>query len=577
MQKVFSLMVLGVAVTLPVQAQPLFVAYPPDQHQTTSDRIFFIGTAPVQGEVSINGEKIARSPAGHFAPSLPLQLGENRFTLRYGNQELTRSITRLATAPELPTGLAFGKDSLAPLVDIARSPNELLCFSAIAPPQATVTVKLANQVIPLTPQAQVNLPANSAVLTQQNQPDSIVSSGLYRGCTRSVVLGDLGQPQYQLTLADKNLTQPAAGSIKILSPTQLEVAEVTAASGTARTGASTDYSRLTPLPKGTQASVTGYEGEWVRLDYGAWIKRSEVKISPATVPPTSLIRSIIAKPITGATEIAFPLQVPVPITMQQGDRSFTLTLHNTTAQTDTIKLNDDPLIARLDWQQVSPSQIQYTFNLKTAQHWGYQVRYEGTTLILTLRHPPTNQKTLAGVKVLLDPGHGGIGDLGAKGPNGLPEKTVTLAISKLVQAELVNRGATVYLTREQDVDVPLLDRVALIEKMQPTIALSLHYNALPDQGDALNTQGISAFWYHPQAHSLAVFLHNYLVEKLNRRSDGVYWNNLALTRPTIAPSVLLELGFMINPTEFEWIVNPNEQKRLAVAIADGIAAWLATR
>ena len=64
------------------------------------------------------------------------------------------------------------------------------------------------------------------------------------------------------------------------------------------------------------------------------------------------------------------------------------------------------------------------------------------------------------------------------------------------------------------------------------------------------------------------------MKKLNRPDYGVYWNNLALTRPASAPSVLLELGFMINPNEFEWIVNPQEQKKLAVAIAGGITQWL---
>jgi N-acetylmuramoyl-L-alanine amidase len=66
------------------------------------------------------------------------------------------------------------------------------------------------------------------------------------------------------------------------------------------------------------------------------------------------------------------------------------------------------------------------------------------------------------------------------------------------------------------------------------------------------------------------------VENLNRPSYGVYWNNLALTRPTVAPSVLMELGFMINPNEFEWITNPQEQQKLGKAIADGVAAWVNT-
>ncbi|MGB3760524.1 MAG: N-acetylmuramoyl-L-alanine amidase, partial [Rivularia sp. (in: cyanobacteria)] len=73
---------------------------------------------------------------------------------------------------------------------------------------------------------------------------------------------------------------------------------------------------------------------------------------------------------------------------------------------------------------------------------------------------------------------------------------------------------------------------------------------------------------------LAIYLHNYLVEKLDRPSYGVFWNNLALTRPEAAPSLLLELGFMSNPEEFEWVSNPKQQKKLARTLADGIVKWL---
>lgn len=563
---------LGMALlTSSVQAeQPLFLTYPPAKHETTADRIFLIGTAPSMGEVQVNGTVIDRSSAGHFAPSFPLRLGENRFTLRYQNQELNVTVTRLSTQPEIPTGLAFGKESLTPAVDLARQPGEWVCFSAIAAPGAIVSVKLGNQTIGLPQIQPIALPPNSAVLTQQNQPTPTI--GRYQGCTRSLPVGDLGLPRFQLTLKGKTIEQSGAGKVQVLSPIELAIAEVTAEAGVARSGPSTDYSRLTPLPQGTQASITAHEGDWVRLDYGAWIKRSEVKISPSAVPPISQIRSVRAEQVGDWTEIAFPLQVAVPLRVEQRDRAFALTLFNTIAQTDTIKLSDDPLISRLDWQQISSNQVQYTFNLKSGQHWGYKLRYEGTTLILSLRHPP--QQQLRGLKILLDPGHGGPEDLGARGPTGYPEKLVALKVSQLLRQELTKRGAAVVMTRETDVDLGLQERVALINKTEPTIALSLHYNALPDSGDAIRTQGIGTFWYQPQAHSLAIALHNALVQKLDRPSYGVFWNNLALTRPTVAPSVLLELGFMINPTEFEWVVDPDQQQKLAVAIADGIEAWL---
>ena len=72
---------------------------------------------------------------------------------------------------------------------------------------------------------------------------------------------------------------------------------------------------------------------------------------------------------------------------------------------------------------------------------------------------------------------------------------------------------------------------------------------------------------------MAVYLHNYLVSELDRDSYGVFWNTLALTRPHTTLAVLLELGFMINPTEFEWISDPQVQEKLAVTIADGVEVW----
>ncbi|MCU0567518.1 MAG: N-acetylmuramoyl-L-alanine amidase [Oculatellaceae cyanobacterium Prado106] len=559
--------------------QPLNVVYPPDGHETTAEQIFLIGTAAPGGNVTVNGQRIDRSPAGHFAPSFPLQMGENIFNLRSGDQRLRLKVTRISGAPPAPVGTAFAEGSLSPAVDIARLPGELMCFGAIAPPEATVSVSLGTQNIALLPQpSQVTLPPNSAVLTQRDQPTPAAAAQTYQGCMTAQQPGDLGTPQFRLVANGQTVTQVGAGKVEVLSPNTAQVVEVTANPGTARTGPSTDYSRITPLPKGTRASVTGREGEWLRLNYGGWIRASDTQPIANAIPPRSLIRSARSRSADGWTEILFPLEVPVLVSVQQGDRNFILTLFNTTAQTDTIRTDDDPLIQRLDWSQVAPGQVQYSFQLKTDQQWGYKLRYEGTTLILSLRHAPeVSSRSLSGTRILLDPGHGGPEDLGARGPTGLPEKTVTLIVSEMLRDRLEAQGATVLMTREGDIDLWPNDRTALINELQPTLALSLHYNALPDDGDAVNTAGVSTFWYNTQSHDLAVFLHNYLVEKLDRPSYGVYWNNLALTRPAVAPAVLLELGFMINPQEFEWIADPKAQEQLADTLAEGIAEWIHQR
>lgn len=556
-----------------VAQSSLYLAYPPPDHQTTADRIFLIGSASPDGTVTLNGEPIKRSPAGYFAPSFPLQMGKNRLILRHENQTLELTVTRLSTQPAIPDRAAFAPNSLQPSSAIARLPDEEICFSAIAPPTARVFVAIAGQSLPLFPVVRaVDLPPNAALLNAQNQP-SPAPTGQHRGCTRFSQAGTLGTPQFLVQFGGQSNRQDSGATLEILDPDRLPAVEVTANEGIARTGAGTDYSRLTPLPQGTIARVTGKEGDWLRLDYGAWIRASEVRTLPPGQLTRSIIRSIRSRQIAGATEILFPLQVPVPLSVRQGDRSFTLTLYNTIAQTDTIALNDDPLIRRLDWHQILPDTIQYVFQLKTDRQWGYSLRYEGTTLILTLRHPPQLEgRDLQGVSILLDPGHGG-SELGSRGPTGYPEKELNLVVSKLLSQELERRGARVYLTRDRDVELSLGDRVGQIDRFQPTLALSIHYNALPDGGDAENTQGVSAFWYQPQAHSLAVFLENHLTQSLNRPSYGVFWNNLALTRPTIAPSVLLELGFTINPDEFEWATDPRSQRQLAQSLAQGISDW----
>jgi N-acetylmuramoyl-L-alanine amidase len=316
-------------------------------------------------------------------------MGANTFTFTQGAETLTLTVTRLPLGPTLPATLGFAENSLFPSQDIARRPEDLVCLSAVAPANATVTANLADTTLPLVPQENVvELPPNSAVLTDQTSPYAIDGPSHYESCFFPPQTGDLGQPTYALTYNGETVTAQAEGQISILSATPFEVAEVTAEAGTARTGPSTNYSRLTPLPRGTRAAITAREGDWLRLDYGGWIRASETQVTEASVPPRSLIRGVSSQPIPGWTEVYFPLQVPVPVSIDQSADRLTLTLHNTIPQTDTIYIDDDPVIQRLDWRPLLPDQAQYRFQFKTDQQWGYKLRYDGTTLVLSLRHPP---------------------------------------------------------------------------------------------------------------------------------------------------------------------------------------------
>ncbi|MGL4883691.1 MAG: N-acetylmuramoyl-L-alanine amidase, partial [Waterburya sp.] len=331
---------------------PLSVVYPPKEHQTTAEKIFFIGTASPQDPVLINGKPIKnRSSSGHFAPSLPLKIGENIFTIRHQKQEIKIKVYRLNEQPEIPKKLAFGDDSLTPGVDIARLPNEPICFGAIAPPDTNVSVQIGQSKVLLLPQVEsVDLPANSAVLTADNNPIIKTDISKYEGCTSLDIPRNYGKPLFELKKDGEIITQKSQGDVTILAPQDIEVVEVIADEGVARTGANSDNSRLTPLPKGTRGRITGKEGEWLRLDYGGWIQETETKPVLGNIPPQSIIRGITTRQVESATEVIFPLQLPVPVEVKQDETSITLSLYNTIAQTDTIRLDADPMIKSLDWQ-----------------------------------------------------------------------------------------------------------------------------------------------------------------------------------------------------------------------------------
>jgi len=74
---------------------------------------------------------------------------------------------------------------------------------------------------------------------------------------------------------------------------------------------------------------------------------------------------------------------------------------------------------------------------------------------------------------VLDPAHGGADD-GARGPNGINEKDVVLALARGCRAELTLRGYRVVMTRDSDSDPAFQDRAAIANQSPNAIFVTLH-------------------------------------------------------------------------------------------------------
>ncbi|KQB47573.1 N-acetylmuramoyl-L-alanine amidase, partial [Neisseria meningitidis] len=74
---------------------------------------------------------------------------------------------------------------------------------------------------------------------------------------------------------------------------------------------------------------------------------------------------------------------------------------------------------------------------------------------------------------MIDPGHGGE-DPGAVSPGGLQEKHVVLSIARETKKQLEALGYNVFMTRNEDVFIPLGVRVAKGRARRADVFVSIH-------------------------------------------------------------------------------------------------------
>lgn len=182
-------------------------------------------------------------------------------------------------------------------------------------------------------------------------------------------------------------------------------------------------------------------------------------------------------------------------------------------------------------------------------------------------------------RIVLDPGHGGAVTLGgatpdgARGPGGLREKHLTLALARAV-ADRLRDVAHVELTRDADTSLALADRRARARDADAFV--SLHFNADPDP----RVQGHET-WHHEHApepsRALARDLHAALLTRIGHPDRGVQRGPLTVLDPRdlgSVPACLLELSYLSDPAEAARLAGPDHLARLADAVAHGLRARL---
>jgi N-acetylmuramoyl-L-alanine amidase len=172
--------------------------------------------------------------------------------------------------------------------------------------------------------------------------------------------------------------------------------------------------------------------------------------------------------------------------------------------------------------------------------------------------------------VIIDPGHGGK-DPGAIGLGGLQEKNVILPISKQIREILEKQGVQVVMTRDSDYFVDLAPRVAIAERADANLFVSIHANAMPANRSDIN--GLETY-YFSSGEGLARTIHSSVLQNINIRDRGVRKARFYVLRKSSMPSVLVEVGFVTGREDSPRLGTSAYQNQLADAIAKGILQYI---
>src|SRR5882724_10064671 len=174
-------------------------------------------------------------------------------------------------------------------------------------------------------------------------------------------------------------------------------------------------------------------------------------------------------------------------------------------------------------------------------------------------------RTSENVTVVIDAGHGGHDRGGIPGQR-ISEKDMTLDVSQRLRNLLQASGYRVVMTRDSDVFVPLPTRVAIANSYRNAIFVCIHFNATQRKG----ASGIETYFYSRDSLPLASAVHYYVVGGAPSANRGVRRRGYYVLRKTNIPAVLVECGFLTNPTEGAYAQTASYRQKLAEEIAAGV-------
>lgn len=541
----------------------------PAKDITTSAATYFItGNSNPDQTLTMNGEPVTtRGARGSFGVFVALEQGDNSFTFQQSGAKKTVVITRgNAAAADTINNVR----SMTPGFDCATISGSKIRLSCVAPSGSTVVATVGGKQITLKQQAataQVGVPATFSAET---------TAGSVKGTK------NLGKVTY--TLNGKTAYE-SAGSVFVTGEgATLAVQVKNNAASIYKDEAASAF--IETAHKGGVDTVVEIGSSMYQLSTGGWVPKDSV--TPLTETPT--LKNLVTSASFGRTEdgrgelLTFAGSGAPMYRAVQDTEKLVVWLYNTTV--DSVQMQELENAVNQNSRLFSGAQISakesatvLTLPLSGKRGlWGYDIQYlaDGGVYVYAKYTPaPGGSAPLAGLTIAVDAGHGGTdpGAIGIPGTAGATEEDITLATAIAVQKRLESLGAKVVMCRTEKSDVSMNARMDVTRDAYADLFLSIHCNSIGYDKDVNKVGGTEVYYFEAISAKLASALSANISAYTGRTNRGAKRSNYRVTLNSFAPSVLIELGFLTNPSEYDSMASRQGIFQTANAIGDSVLAY----
>ena len=307
-------------------------------------------------------------------------------------------------------------------------------------------------------------------------------------------------------------------------------------------GTDTSTKIITTLQAGNQVNIYGIKGNWAVTDVNGipgYILASTLTTSPTvpSTPPSTLVGTV------GRVTVD----------------SLNVRQSASTESTVVGKVKQNDIV-----------------NVHSISGWWAQISVNGISGYVHKTYLHLMNTTGSAVQnrvIVLDAGHGG-SDPGATNGS-VYEKNIVFDVTKRLQRLLEQAGAKVVLTRNSDTFIPLNERPNIAINNFGEMFISIHTNSFGDS----SALGVETYYNSNSSTnlseelSLAKYINNEIVSNLDMVNRGVKYGNFAVIRQIEMPAILVELGFISNPSDLAKLTSDEYLQTFAQSIFNGIESF----